>query len=129
MMKDINGMELFIILIVAIVITYLVYPTPEKLNCTYAVWVKDSENKVLSNAKVTYIYNQKHFSGYLDSDGFYRATMTHDENTCPEVKLIAEKEGYETYTRQITHNLKRIEEIKLKKIDKLEEKYNAQHTI
>ncbi|WP_353571336.1 leucine-rich repeat domain-containing protein [Candidatus Albibeggiatoa sp. nov. BB20] len=87
--------------------------------CTYAVLVSDfEENRVLSDVKVTYVYNQQQFVGYSDSEGYYRTTIQCDKDASPLVIIKIEKQGYKAYNRYISKNLQHVEQMKLS-VDKL----------
>ncbi|MCV6637823.1 hypothetical protein [Candidatus Albibeggiatoa sp. nov. NOAA] len=90
----------------------------EAVQCTYAVLVSDSQtNRVLSGVKVNYEYNDLYFVGYSDSEGYYKITFQCDTNIQPLVIIKAEKVGYKIYSRHITQNLQRVEQVRLKKLD------------
>jgi hypothetical protein len=87
--------------------------------CTYAVFVADSKtNRALSGVEVTYNYSNQPFTGYSDSEGYYRTTIRCDKDAYPLVSIKAQKQGYEVYSRHIAQNLQHVEEIRLEeKID------------
>ncbi|MCV6637288.1 hypothetical protein [Candidatus Albibeggiatoa sp. nov. NOAA] len=90
--------------------------------CTYdvyAVQVFDKETgKALDDVEITYNYNEEKYTGYSDSEGYYKTKIC-KKTLDPLVKLQAEKDNFKYYSRYISENLQRIEEVRLEKINEV----------